>query len=35
VTHIDVSKYKIGINYHISKYDKILFINMYENLNIG
>lgn len=35
MTHIDVSKYKIGINYHISKYDKILFINMYENLNIG
>jgi hypothetical protein len=35
VIHIDVSKYKIGIYYHISKYDKFSFINMYGNQNIG
>jgi hypothetical protein len=35
VTHINFSRYKIGINYHISKYDKFLFINMYGNQNIG
>lgn len=35
VTHIDVYRYKIGINHHLSKYDNFWFINMYGNQNIG
>jgi len=29
----DVSEYLSGLSYHISKYDKFLFINVYKNKN--
>jgi hypothetical protein len=30
---IDISKYMVVLNYHSSKYDLFLFINVYKNQN--